>query len=52
MVQWLKLHVPNAEDLDSILGQGTRLHMMQVEFACVHVLNHSVVSDSLRPRGL
>ena len=27
MVQWLRLHVPNAEGPGSIPGQGTRSHM-------------------------
>ena len=30
MVQWLRLHAPNAGALGSILGQGTRSHMPQV----------------------
>ena len=29
VVQWLRLHAPNAEDPDS-LGQGTRPHMLQL----------------------
>ena len=31
MVQWLKLHAPNAGGLSSILGQGTRSHMLQLK---------------------
>ena len=27
VVQWLRLHAPNAGGLDSIPGQGTRSHM-------------------------
>ena len=30
MVQWLGLHAPNAGDLVSIPGQGTRSHMLQL----------------------
>ena len=30
MVQWLRLHAPNAGGLGSIPGQGTRSHMPQV----------------------
>ena len=30
VVQQLRLHAPNAEDLGSIPGQGTRLHMQQL----------------------
>jgi len=29
VVQWLRLHAPNAGDLGSIPGQGTRSHMLQ-----------------------
>ena len=29
VVQWLRLHVPNAGGLGSIPGQGTRTHMSQ-----------------------
>ena len=29
MVQWLRLHGPNAGGLGSIPGQGTRSHMLQ-----------------------
>ena len=28
MVQWLRLHAPNAGDPGSIPGQGTRSHML------------------------
>ena len=34
VVQWLSRHAPNAEDLSSIPGQGTRSHMPQQEFTC------------------
>ena len=30
VVQWLRLHAPNAMGPDSIPGQGTRLHMPQL----------------------
>ena len=30
MVQWLRLHAPNARDPGSIPGQGTRSHMLQL----------------------
>ena len=30
VVQWLRLHTPNAESLGSIPGQGTRSHMLQL----------------------
>ena len=29
VVQWLRLHAPNAEGLGSIPGQETRFHMLQ-----------------------
>ena len=35
MVQWLRLHVPNARGLGLIPGQGTRFHMPQLR---VHML--------------
>ena len=31
VVQWLRLHDPNAESLDWILGRGTRSHMQQLK---------------------
>ena len=30
VVQWLRLHAPNAEGLGSIPDQGTRSHMLQL----------------------
>ena len=33
VVQWLRLHAPNAGDLGSIPGQGTRSHMQQVRLS-------------------
>ena len=31
VVQWLRLHTPNAGGLGSIPGQGTRPHMVQLD---------------------
>ena len=31
MIQWLRLHTPNAGGRDSIPGQGTRYHMLQLK---------------------
>ena len=31
VVQWLRLHTPNAGGWGSIPGQGTRLHMLQLK---------------------
>ena len=31
VVQWLRLHAPNAGCLGLILGQGTRSHMLQLK---------------------
>ncbi|TEA09823.1 hypothetical protein DBR06_SOUSAS29710008, partial [Sousa chinensis] len=31
VVQWLRLHAPNAGGLGSIPGQGTRSHMQQLK---------------------
>ena len=33
MVQGLRIHAPNARDLGSIPGQGTRSHMPQLKIA-------------------
>ena len=30
VVQWLRVHVPNAGDMGSIPGQGTRSHVLQL----------------------
>ena len=30
VIQWLRLHTPNAGGLDSIPGQGTRSHILQL----------------------
>ena len=57
VVQWLRLHAPNAGDLGSIPGQGTRSHILQLRCwmpqlrpcMCVGV-SHSVMSDSVMPR--
>ena len=32
VVQWLRHHAPNAEDVGSIPGQGTRAHVPQLRF--------------------
>ena len=36
MVQSLRLHAPNAGELDSILGQGTKSHMSQLKKKVQH----------------
>ena len=36
VVQWLRLHAPNAGDLDSIPGQGTGPHMLQLKIPKCH----------------
>ena len=49
VVQWLTVHVPNAGDLGSIPGQGTRSHVLQVR---VGMALGSVSSGKLRsPRS-
>ena len=30
VVQWLRLHAPNAERMGSVLGWGIRSHMLQL----------------------
>ena len=52
VVQCLKLYAPNAGDLGSILGWGTRSHMPQLRpgtAKCVVLCyaSHSVMSDCL-----
>ena len=37
VVQWLRLHTPNARDLGSIPGQGTRSHMLQLSVRMLHL---------------
>ena len=36
LVQWLRLHAPNATGLGSIPGQETRLHMPQLKDPTCH----------------
>ena len=50
MVQWLCLHTPNAGDLGSTPGQGTRSHMSQLR---VHVpqLIHSAAKKKNKKAG-
>ena len=40
MVQWLRLCAPNARDLDSIPGQGTRSHLLQLRILPVVTETH------------
>ena len=37
VVQWLRLCAPNAGDLSSIPGQGTRSHMPQLKIPCATI---------------
>ena len=39
MVQWLRLCTPNAGDPGSILGQGTRSHMLQLRPGTAKLIN-------------
>ena len=39
MVQWLSHHTPDAEDPDSILGHGTRSHMLKLR------VSHATTQD-------
>ena len=48
MVQWLRLHAPNAEGLGSIPGQGFRSHMPQLR-GCMLQLNPALHVPQLRP---
>ena len=42
MVQWLRLHVPNAGVLVFIPGEGTRSHMLQLS-------SHAAAKDTTCP---
>ena len=46
MVQWLRLHGPNAGGLGSLPGQGTRSHMLQRR---VHLPQLKIVDAVSRP---
>ena len=48
MVQWLRLHAPNAEGPGLIAGQGTRFHMLQLDSAYCNEDQRSRLSQ-LRP---
>ena len=48
VIQWLRLHAPNAMDLGSIPGQGTRSHMQQVR---VHLLQVKILCTATRLEG-
>ena len=45
VVQWLRLHAPNAESPGSIPGQGTRSHIMQLR---VHMLQLKILSAATK----
>ena len=45
LAQWLRLHVPNAGDLGSISGRGTRSHMPQLR---VHMLQLKIQSAATK----
>ena len=49
MAQWLRLHVPNAGDLGSIPGQGTRSHTLQLEDPTYHNQDQRSCMPQLRP---
>ena len=49
VVQWLRLHAPNAEGLGLIPGQGTRSHMLQpsVHMPQQKILLAAMIEDSV-----
>ena len=51
MVQWLRLHVPNAGGLGSILGQGTTSHMLQLRLGAT-TTTKNVCGDGFIPREM
>ena len=50
VVQWLRLHVPNAWGLGSIPDWGTRSHVLKLMILQTAQFSHSVVSNSATPR--
>ena len=46
MVQWLRLHAPNAGGLGSVPGEGTRSHMPQLR---VRMLQLKIPPTAIRP---
>ena len=51
MVQWRRLHVPNAGGLGSILGQGTKSHMLQLRLGAA-TTTKNVCGDGFIPREM
>ena len=47
LVQWLRLYIPNAGGMGSILGQGTKI----LDVAILLLFSPPVMSDSLQPHG-
>ena len=46
MVQWLRLHAPNAGGLGSVPGQGTRSHVPELR---VQMLQLKIPPTEIRP---
>ena len=45
MVQWLRLHTPDAGGLGSFFGQGTRAHMPQLKIPRAAIkIRHSQIN--------
>jgi len=51
VVQWRRLHVPNAGGLGSILGQGTKSHMLQLRLGAA-TTTKNVCGDGFIPREM
>ena len=49
VVQWLRLHVPNARSLGLIPGQGTRSHMLQLR---AHMLQLKILHASTKTQHI
>ncbi|TEA38361.1 hypothetical protein DBR06_SOUSAS110229, partial [Sousa chinensis] len=51
VVQWLRLHAPNARDLGSIPGLGTRSHMPQLRVFMLQLkISHAITKRSHVPQ--
>ena len=49
MVQWLRLHIPNARGLSSIPGKGTRSRKLQLR---LHKLQLKILQDAMKTKDL
>ena len=48
VVQWLRIHIPNAEVLGLIPGQETRSHKLQVRLKILHACMFQVSPGAVK----